>query len=268
MPTKTEQGTPTPEVQYLPAIFRRVRGGDIRVPAFQRGFVWTEKQILELLESVYQGFPIGSLLLWRVEDRILKIGTRQETPFPEVEEKYPMNYLLDGMQRLATLYGVLSFSGDKASRDKFNVVFDLEKERFLHYDPREVPRVYVRLSDLFVPRRLIDVQAHIAKASGSDELIEMTVGLHSTFQEYLLPMVTITHRDVGGVVKIFERVNSTETKLSAVDFMRAVTWSEKFDLTHELADIRLWLQDMNFKIPEDALVKMLGIALGKGPLLE
>ena len=58
---------PSPEVQYLPAIFRRIQSGDIRIPAFQRDFVWNEAQILELLESVYRGFPIGSALLWKVE---------------------------------------------------------------------------------------------------------------------------------------------------------------------------------------------------------
>ncbi|MCK1286593.1 DUF262 domain-containing protein [Bradyrhizobium sp. 44] len=38
----------------------------------QRDFVWEEKQVLELLESVYRGFPIGSILLWRVDKPVFK----------------------------------------------------------------------------------------------------------------------------------------------------------------------------------------------------
>jgi hypothetical protein len=88
--------SPSPEVQYLPALFRRVRNGELRIPAFQRGFVWTEEKILSLLDSVYRGYPIGSLLLWKVSEPILKIETREDIPFPDVDTKFPMSFVLDG----------------------------------------------------------------------------------------------------------------------------------------------------------------------------
>src|SRR5665811_229393 len=86
---------PTPEVQHLPTLFRRIQQGEIRVPAFQRGFVWTEAQILQLLESVYRGFPIGSLLFWSVKEQLLRIEHSAVSPFPDVVEKYPLKFLLD-----------------------------------------------------------------------------------------------------------------------------------------------------------------------------
>jgi hypothetical protein len=264
--TRTDPPTPAPEVQYLPTLFRRIRNGEIRVPAFQRGFVWSDKQILELLESVLHGFPVGSLLLWKVDEKILKIESQQETAFPNVDEKYPLSYILDGMQRLSTLYGVASYDDAATQRSRFNVIFDLEAERFLHYDQREQPRYYLRLSDLFSPRRLINAQAYFAQQDGGDTLIERTVSLHAVFQEYLVPTVTIAHRDVGDVVQIFERVNSTGTNLGSVDFMRAVTWSEGFDLNEELRKIRINMEETGFLIPDETVVKILGIVLGKAPL--
>ena len=63
--TREQFAPPAPEVQHLPTLLRRVQAGEIRVPAFQRDYVWTEKQIIELLESIYNGYPIGSLLFWQ-----------------------------------------------------------------------------------------------------------------------------------------------------------------------------------------------------------
>ena len=43
---------PTPTVEHINTIMRRITRGDIRVPAFQRSFVWTEAQIVSLFESI------------------------------------------------------------------------------------------------------------------------------------------------------------------------------------------------------------------------
>src|SRR5437868_12385722 len=99
-------GSPQPSVLHLVTLFRMITAGEIRIPAFQREFVWKEKQIIELLESVLQGYPIGSILLWAADSKLLNIAPVGATSFPVVEERFPTNYVLDGMQRLSTLYGV------------------------------------------------------------------------------------------------------------------------------------------------------------------
>ena len=66
----TNTAVPRPEVHHLPTIFRRLQSGEIRVPAFQRSFRWTEAQILSLLDSVIRGYPIGSMLLWEVRQQV------------------------------------------------------------------------------------------------------------------------------------------------------------------------------------------------------
>lgn len=42
-----------------------VLDGTIRLPKFQRDFVWTRQQVLDLLDSIARGYPIGSFLLWK-----------------------------------------------------------------------------------------------------------------------------------------------------------------------------------------------------------
>jgi hypothetical protein len=257
---------PKPEVVHLPTIFRRIKSGGIRVPAFQREFVWKEAQVLALLASVYQGYPIGSILLWRVDRAVLRIQDSVITAFPDLPLSFPLSFVLDGMQRLSTLYGVCNYEGPQDKDHIFNVVFDLVQNEFVHYDASEVPTHYVPLSALFSPKRLMELQIELVKHPNSTQYLETIVDLHAKFQEYLVPTVTIENQDVTNVVNIFERVNNTGTKLSSVDFMRAVTWSDEFDLSSEIRKIQAQMEVANFRFADDTIVKALGIVNDLDPL--
>jgi hypothetical protein len=74
--------------------------------------------------------------------------------------------------------------------------------------------------------------------------------------------VTIEGRTPTEVVQIFERINSTGARLGAVDFMRAVTWSERFDLNRELDKLQKIAAKDGFDIPDETLMRVLAIALG------
>jgi len=259
-----EQFTPSPEVLHLTTLFRRIQSGEIRIPAFQRKFVWQESDILKLFESVYRGYPIGSLLLWKVNEKLLKIEEGDTSPFPKVEERYPISFVLDGVQRLSTLYGALHLE-DISTESHLNVIFDLRNEEFLHFDPEELPDAYIHLSDLFSPRRLIKAQQALTDLYNGDDLLEKTINLHAAFQEYMVPVVTITRREVAEVVEIFERVNSSGLTLGTVDFMRAATWSEQFDLANELTKLERRFADLGYPLRQETLVKLLAVALNKDP---
>ena len=151
---------PKPEVEYLPAIFRRVQKGDIRIPAFQREFIWTESQVVSLLESLYRGFPIGSILFWRVDSKILKVESPDRTIFPDIAERFPLSYVLDGLQRLTTLYGCFHWK-TITNEHIFNVIFDLEKEEFSHYKIGNTPEYFIHLSHIFSPKEFLSAQRKI-----------------------------------------------------------------------------------------------------------
>lgn len=258
---------PMPEVQYLPMIFRKIQLGEIKIPAFQREFCWNEIQVRELLESLYKGFPIGSLLFWKAEKGLLKIESGNWAIFPEVPESYPLNYVLDGLQRLLVLYGCFHWKAINTP-NIYNVVFDLDTECFLHFNDRDMPQNYIHLSSIFSPKDFLEAQRKLIKADNSDKLIDKTINLYSTFQEYLIPTVTISDRNVSEVVEIFERINSTGIKLGSVDFLRAVTWSQEFDLNHEMISISNFAEEKGFKIPLETIVKIFAIALDKDPTPE
>ena len=53
-----------PSSVKIDKLLNRIEEGDIKIPAFQRGFVWNQEQVIDLLDSMYNDYPIGSILLW------------------------------------------------------------------------------------------------------------------------------------------------------------------------------------------------------------
>lgn len=257
--------SPQPSVLHLVTLFRQITAGEIRIPAFQREFVWQDKQMIELLDSVVEGFPIGSILLWSVDTKVLNIAPGEATSFPTVEEKYPANYVLDGMQRLSTLYGVFHF-GVSTRHQRFDVLYDLSASQFSHRAAAEAnPDTSVPLSALFTPRQLLEHQARLGSHPKGDVLIERLLTLQAAFQEYMVPVVTIKSADVRRIVEIFEKINSTGTKLDPVDFMRAITWAEEFDLNHYIDTAQDSLVEIGVELAAETIIKCVGLSLNVPP---
>lgn len=100
----------------------QIAAGEIMLPEIQRGYVWKASQVARLVESLYRGYPAGSLLFWKTgqlaETREAAIGAPQALP-----SVMPL-YLLDGQQRLTSLYRVLT------DHPEAQVVFNIETEVF------------------------------------------------------------------------------------------------------------------------------------------
>ncbi len=95
------------------------RTGRVVIPEFQREYVWKKSRAPYLIDSLYKGFPVSSLLLWiSAED----VRSRRRDPRPSRTSL--MSWLIDGQQRMITLSRCMS--GDEG----IDVVFHPEKEEF------------------------------------------------------------------------------------------------------------------------------------------
>ncbi|MGE3978280.1 MAG: hypothetical protein AB7F94_11915, partial [Nitrospira sp.] len=149
----------------------------------------------------------------------------------------------------------------------FHVLFDLVNQEFVHREDREGDlTTYIPLSALFNPRRLLEEQQRLLNAGVQESVLDSVIDLQARFQEYVVPLVTISERNIDEVVVIFERVNSTGLRLSRVDFMRAITWSESFDLNNALDSVDRALEESGFDVSEDTIVKALGLIFDLDPL--
>jgi uncharacterized protein with ParB-like and HNH nuclease domain len=91
--------------------------GKIVVPTFQRGFVWAKLQVLNLLRSIYQGYPIGTIIVFEQPSKHLEMLTAEEALFPDSENQsksHPYVWsVVDGAQRLAAIYNSFFAKGPK-----------------------------------------------------------------------------------------------------------------------------------------------------------
>ena len=223
---------PKPEVERIEVLASRILDGDILLPKFQREFVWDRGQILELLDSIGSNYPIGSVLLWLTHQKLRSENDIAGLPIKERAPQYPVNYLLDGQQRLSSICGALFWDGKDKDSD-WNIVYDLRDGSFLHLDTLDDPPLYqIRMN------KIPDSSAffrHVASLEtltfdDTDELKVRAESLFKRFKDYSIATVTLSDMPIEDVAPIFERINSTGTRLTIVDLMRAATWSEEFDL--------------------------------------
>lgn len=224
---------PKPAAERIVQLAQRVLSGDILLPRFQRNFVWRRKQMLDLLDSIARNYPIGSMLLWQSKQELANERSIADLKIAESKPDYPVNYLLDGQQRLSTICGALHWSPGEAT-SVWNVAYDLKAERFLHLDTVDQPVLHV------VPLRyLSSPSTYFGKLTGLDaDLGAKAKRLFDRFTDYQVAIVTLGDMSIQDVAPVFERINSTGTALTIVDLMRAATWSPTFDLV-DLIDVLL-----------------------------
>src|SRR5690606_28369225 len=87
----------------LTHIIDDLRRGEIALPDIQRPFVWKAAKVRDLFDSVYKGFPVGTLLFWSTG---AEVGARRIGV--DDKESTPRYMIVDGQQRLTSLYAVLT----------------------------------------------------------------------------------------------------------------------------------------------------------------
>ena len=207
----------------ISTVLVHIDSGHFALPEFQRGYVWNREQVRNLFGSLYRRHPIGSLLVWSTfsQDAVHRGG--------ETLPSGVVKLLLDGQQRMTTLYGVVRgrppafFDGN--TRTFFNLMFHLDDETFAFYQP-----IKMRDDPLW-----IDVSKLMQKSYEGIGEITAKLGDRATSQHYGrlsrlqgIVDVDLHVEEVAGedksldvVVDIFNRVNSGGTKLSKGDLALA-----------------------------------------------
>lgn len=242
------------EVELISTLISGINNGEIKIPKFQRTFVWKDDQALNLLDSIANNYPVGSLLLWRTKERLLAERNIGEFSLPSTDDMEPTDYVLDGQQRLTVIYSCL---GAKETDAGFAVAYDLENEKFLRLaDPVRLHQFPLR--KIFNTTQLLNFRAAVQTATKGAVYQERLDALIGAFSDYRLPVVTLKDLSVEEVCPIFERINSSGTRLSTYDLMVAATWNKDFDLNDEVDEIRDALNPKGFgDIDRETVLKCL-----------
>jgi uncharacterized protein with ParB-like and HNH nuclease domain len=236
-------------------IVDQVLRGQIRIPAFQRGFVWEPDRVAYLMDSIYKRYPFGSLLFWRTKEK-LKVE-RDLGPFklPEPKADYPIDYVLDGQQRVTAIFGVFQTDLKMVNSISWeNIYFDLQADtnaqdpQFVALSNDEVnPQRHFPLNTIF------DTTAYRkATRDFNDAIAKRIDDMQAVFKETQIPRQLSSTDEKATVAIIFERVNRQGVPLDTLQLLSAWTWSDDFQLHEQFTELSEQLGPFGFaEVGED-----------------
>lgn len=202
--------------------------GKLALPELQRPFVWKKTAVRDLLDSMYRGFPVGTLMLWNataIDSKVIGPDGKQHTP---------TEFIVDGQQRLTSLYAVLKgreVTFKDFSKGPIRIAFRPRDGSF------EVPDAAIEKDPEFLPDitplwtgeawRVINGFIDRLSRSKSDQLVDeeeshLRAALNQLegLSDFPFQAIRIGHEvDEEKVAEIFMRVNSGGTELTQADFI-------------------------------------------------
>lgn len=232
-------------------ILTKVQDGIIRIPTFQRGFVWDSDTVAFFMDSIYKGYPFGTIQLWRTR---VKLTTEKSLgPFSifQRDDQYPIDYVLDGQQRITSIFGV--FQTDTVlppeADNPFRIYFDLQADaniqdsQFLVLaENAQDPARHFPLNCLFDT-----VKYRKATKSLADSDVIKIDELQAKLKEVKIPYQTLETEDSAKVAIVFERINRKGVPLDTFQLLSAWTWSEDFVLQSKFEELTDELRPYGFQ---------------------
>ena len=202
-----------------------------------------------LIDSVYKGYPFGSLLFWRTNEPLRT--ERKLGPFelPDPQEDFPIDYVLDGQQRITSIFGVFQTELVHQEDDNWKDIYfdfssqeDVQESQFLALEPEEVDNnKHFPLNSFFDTAEYRRLTRNM-----NDELAEKIDMIQATFKEAKIPVQSFRTDEKEKVAIIFERINRQGIPLDTLQLLSAWTWSEDFQLQGQFEDLIEELEGYGF----------------------
>lgn len=204
--------------QYLlDTVLTWVRSGEIAIPEIQRPFVWDSSKVRDLMDSLYQGYPVGYIIAWRNPNVKLKDGTLSEGK----------KVLIDGQQRVTALRAAI-LSEPVVNKDykqvRIRIAFQPTTERFEVFNPA-IEKDKTWFHDI-APIITGEIKSHKAardylsqNPDMDEDLIYERLDRLTDIMKKQIGMIELSHDlDIETVTEIFIRINSKGVVLSQADF--------------------------------------------------
>lgn len=234
------------------ALFADIDTGRMKIPMFQRDFVWTKEQTAKLIDSIIKGFPIGTFILWKTREELRYVRNIGNVNLPDIPKGDAAFYVLDGQQRITSLYAVRKgLRVDKEGQQidyadiSINLALDPDAdERVVTVEPPDGK------PSISVNKLLTGSLAELAKGF-ADHLEKIDI-YRNRLTGYDFSVIVIPEYPIDIACEVFTRINTGGTELTLFEIMVAKTYDlpTKFDLAQEYE--RLLDSKNNGKDLEDA----------------
>jgi len=204
-------------------LIMRVRRGEVRVPRFQRRLKWRPKDIKLLFDSIYRGYPVGSLLFWKraAPADSVKLGPIT-IDAPASRDAW---WVVDGQQRITSLVGALLHPDPVHGRDEYALGIDLAADDFVRSRP-SLPKSWMPLSVVLDTTALLRWLDTYELRAEYPEHVTTAHRVAKVLRDYQLPAYVIEEDDEAVVRIVFGRLNSAGRQLKPDEVFEALAGSE------------------------------------------
>jgi hypothetical protein len=247
-PTARLERRPEARSFSIEDLLQEIESGRLRIPRFQRGLKWEDQDRLNLFDSIYRGFPIGTLLFWKRQAEAGKVGFGRF--WVDAEARSDALWVVDGQQRITTLADVL-LVGPVPGPAGRTIRFHLEERIFAYgTEAQKAPPQWIPLSEVHDSARLL-AWAHAQRLEG--QTLSAALDLGKRLREYQTPAY-IVEADERVMRQIFDRSNSSGKPLKAAEVFDALHGAQSTGSPSSLRELAEELRDLSFGAIEDKLV--------------
>jgi hypothetical protein len=262
---------PKPDSKKYSDLISEIEKGIIKIPKFQREFVWGIDKTAKLLDSILKGYPIGTFILWKTDERINDIKNVGNLEIPETPEGTKVEYVLDGQQRITSLFAAyrgatIQKVGEKKLTNYNDIVVNLDSN--LNEDEDQIITAaptgekYIPLSDVLnFMDRMTSIQERF---SGED--FKKIHSYSRAFDTYDFSTVLLRKEDIDSAIEVFTRINTGGQTLTLFEIMSAKTYDEvrKFDMQAKWEAFITELKDIKYDgISSSQALSLLSLVLSR-----
>lgn len=202
--------------QSISVLLAWVQAGEIAIPEIQRPFVWDSSKVRDLMDSLFQGYPIGYVIAWQNPNVRLKDGTLAKGK----------KILIDGQQRVTALRAALLGEyvvNKEYDKVKIKIAFNPMEERFEVQNPAIMKdKAWIPdISEVINGSSLLKVikKYHEANPGANEDKVEKSISDLMDIPKKQIGIIELSHDlDIETVTEIFIRINSQGVVLSQADF--------------------------------------------------
>ncbi|OOY24902.1 hypothetical protein BMI91_00165 [Thioclava sediminum] len=263
---------PKPDSRKYHDLINDIEKGIIKIPKFQREFVWPIEKTAALLDSIAKGYPIGTFILWKTDYRMGNIKDIGNITLPPTPPDRQVEYVLDGQQRMTSLFAAycgaeIARPGQKkvtAFRDIY-VNLDLsltDDDQIVVSEKPDYPQKCVPLSDILSFSYKTGVQ--LAEAGFTDEELSHAGELKEALTTYDFSLVTLTREDINSAIEVFTRINTGGSVLTLFEIMVAKTYDEirGFDMQAEWKQLDADFEEVGYNgISPSTILQLIALVL-------
>jgi hypothetical protein len=244
-----------------------VTTGQVKIPQFQRQFVWDKVASAKLIDSMIKGYPIGTFIFWRTDEELRSVRNIGNIKLPDQGKGEFVNYVLDGQQRITSVFAAIK--GEIIERE------DGKKEDFsdiyIYLDAKEDSDVIItdiseKEKDSII--RLTDLM------EGNFELLAsypktrhpIIHKYQNILKGYNFNVINLKDASIDVATEVFTRLNVGGRALTLFEIMVAKTYdvASKFDLSEKYNQLCTELGKANYEnIPSATILQVVSMLIKK-----